>query len=227
MFPFIKTISSFPKAKLLPIVIKTIVITFITIILLSFGVSYCIGLLLNFETQWLTESIKGLSWVATLVISWFILPVFTVLISGFFSEEVIQKVEAVYYPNSKRNGSGKFVADLMHDIKFTLLSLGLNILILPLYFLGGIGFFVSIILNSYLLGREFFEGAAGYHHGKPKAKLIGKEVPVPMYGGGFVITLINLVPIVNLFTPIVAIVWMIHVYHKTKSHNKVVGLVGT
>ena len=121
-------------------------------------------------------------------------------------------MERAFYPDKVRSREPQLWPDVRHDIRFTLWALFLNMLILPFYLLG-IGFVVSIALNSYLLGREFFESAAGYHMGKPEAERLGRENRAAVYGGGLVITLMTLVPVVNLFVPIVAIVWMVHVYH--------------
>ena len=105
-----------------------------------------------------------------------------------------------------------YIRPLFADLKFTLWALFLNLLVLPLY-LFGVGVLVSILLNSYLLGREFFEAVAGYHIGKPQAHKLGQQHRATVYGGGFAITLMTLVPLLNLFVPIIAIVWMVHVYH--------------
>jgi CysZ protein len=91
-------------------------------------------------------------------------------------------------------------------------ALSLNLLVLPLYLLG-IGFFVSIALNTYLLGHEFFESVAGHHYGKPKARRLSKQHPRRVYLGGLVITLVSLTPVLNLFVPVIAVVWMVHVFH--------------
>jgi CysZ protein len=77
----------------------------------------------------------------------------------------------------------------------------------------------SIVLNAYLLGREFFESAAGYHLGKPQAKVLGTQHKWVIYSGGLVICLLALIPIINLFVPIIAVVWMTHVYHSIKKEN--------
>ena len=69
------------------------------------------------------------------------------------------------------------------------------------------------MLNTHLLGREFFESAAGHHHGKPEARQMLKQNRAAVYAGGLVITLLTLTPIVNLFMPLVAVVWMVHLYH--------------
>ncbi|MBU2590962.1 MAG: EI24 domain-containing protein, partial [Nitrospinae bacterium] len=121
------------------------------------------------------------------------------------------RVEDAYYPNSNER-EAKFWPDLFHDIKFTIWGLFLNILVLPLYIFS-IGFIVSIILNSYILGREFFESAAGYHLGKDKAKELLSKNRTPVYIGGFFVTMTSLIPILNLFIPIIAVVWMTHLYH--------------
>ncbi|MDY6863312.1 MAG: hypothetical protein SV062_10040 [Thermodesulfobacteriota bacterium] len=103
------------------------------------------------------------------------LPAIIPLIAGIFQEKAIHKVELVYYPDSTRKKEPKFFPDFKHDITFTIWALFLNILVLPSYFFG-IDFIISILLNTYLLGREFFESAAGYHLGKANAKKLGKKI---------------------------------------------------
>ena len=89
----------------------------------------------------------------------------------------------------------------------------LNILLIPLYFVGGFGILCSIILNSYLLGREFFEASVGYYKGKTAAKAIGKENLKIRNTAGLVATLWALIPLVNLFVPIFMVIWNLHLYH--------------
>lgn len=140
------------------------------------------------------------------------LPALVVLISGAFLEVTIHRVELAEYPDKIRQTEPHFWPDIVHDIHFTLKAIFLNVLVVPFYFIG-IGFFLTVLVNSYLLGREFFESAAGYHLGKAKARELGRRNRKLVYGSGLVITLLSLVPVINLFAPIVAIVWMVHLYH--------------
>jgi CysZ protein len=172
--------------------------------------------LVNLETGWLDSLVNWVVGAITGIAGWFMLPALVVLMAGMFQEKTIDRVERVYYPDRVRSQEPRFWPDLRHDLRFTLLALGLNLLVLPLY-LFGIGFLVSIALNSYLLGREFFESAAGYHLGKPEAKAMGDRNRAAVYGGGLLITLMTLVPLLNLFVPILAIVWMVHVYHSLRN----------
>ena len=146
------------------------------------------------------------------IMGWFMLPVLIVLIAGMFEEQTIHRVETIYYPDRTRDQSPRLWPDLKHDIRFTIFALFLNLMILPFYLLG-IGAVLSLLLNSYLLGREFFESAAGYHTGKTQARILGRKHRAVIYLGGFVITGLTLIPVINLFMPIIAIVWMVHVYH--------------
>ena len=49
--------------------------------------------------------------------------------------------------------------------------------------------------------------------GKQEAKALGEQNRGTVCAGGLVTTLMTLMPVVNLFVPILAIVWMVHVYH--------------
>ena len=212
MFPFAKTFSSLTKAKLSVIIILCALLALTTVTLIVISITALTVHLTNFDAAWLNKVINASAVIISGVGGWFILPAFMVLFAGLFQEKTINHVEKAFYPESVRAASPGFWPDIMHDIRFTAKALGLNILILPLYLIG-IGFLISILLNSYLLGREFFESAAGHHLGKPAARELGNQNKLVVYGGGFVIVLMSLIPFLNIIMPIMATVWMVHVYH--------------
>ncbi len=218
MFPFIKTIISLKRANLISLMFAcaslAVVIMVLLIVFISWGISY----LVEFDIQWQNTIITSLTGVVSSIAGWFMLPALTILIGGMFQETVIHRVEKSYYPNAMRKETPKFWPDFFHDVRFTIKSVLLNILILPTYFFA-IGFILSILLNTYLLSREFFETAAGHHVGKAQANIILKQTKPTVYSSGLVITLMNLIPILNIFIPIIGMVWMVHVYHSIQ--NKV------
>lgn len=216
MFPIVKTLESFSKAKLFSIMFACAGLAIVAVCLLAASTTAVSVYLTTFETEWLNTLIHWGTGILTGIVGWFILPAFMVLFAGIFQEKTIHRVETAFYPDTVRETAPGFWPDVWHDIKFTVKALLLNMLILPLY-LFGIGFFISILLNSYLLGHEFFESAAGYHMGKKAAGTLSKEHKPAVYGGGFAIVLMSLVPVLNFFMPIIAIVWMVHVYHKISS----------
>lgn len=181
--------------------------------------TYIFSSWIEIEKAWIDNLISGSLGLLFITVGYFALPIITVLVSGFFIEKIIYKIEKIYYPEQAKNEAPVFFSDLKHDLKFTVWALFLNIIVLPLYLLG-IGFFVSLLLNSYLLGREFFQNVSGYHTGKEKGKELLYKHKLKVFIGGFIITLLTLIPFINLFMPIVAVVWMVHLYHKITHPNK-------
>lgn len=215
MFPIGKTLASIRKAKLLGLMIGCALIAVVLVTLLVVGVTWTTDHLVNLEKGWLDTLVNWVAGILTGFGGWFMLPALTVIISSLFQETAIVRVEKAHYPDVVRGDNLNFWAELGHDIRFTTWAVFLNIVVLPLYFFG-IGFVVSVLLNTYLLSREFFETAAGYHLGKDRARERIKDNKRAVYGGGFIITLMTLTPVLNLFVPILAVVWMVHVYHGSR-----------
>lgn len=211
MVPVARTMRSIPRARLAGLMLASVAAAVLLVVLSVAGLSALTAALAGTE-GWLGKTLVAVVSVAAGIGGWFLLPVLTILIGGLFQEWVVQRVERAEYAGQGWAGAPGWLHNLPHDLRFTLLALFLNLLILPFYLLG-IGVILSILLNSYLLGREFFENVAGLHVGKPAARQLGKRHRGAVYGGGLVITLATLTPILNLFVPILASVWMVHVFH--------------
>lgn len=217
--PFRLTLQSLFKARLIGLMIVCALLAVVIVVLLVVGITALTGWAVDFETPWVDKLFNWATGLILGVCGWFMLPVLTVLVAGMFQETVIHRVERAFYPQAMRKEAPAFWPDAWHDVKFTLLALVLNLLVLPFYLLG-IGFAMSIALNSYLIGREFFESAAGHHLGKAQARQLGRRHWRNILLGGLILTLLTLVPLVNLFIPIIAVVWMTHVYHHLYAPEK-------
>lgn len=211
----IKSFNSIGKAGLGRYVVGSVLFGITIIALMVVGISYWADQWIEMEQTWLDKLVNIAIGAATGVAGWFMLPAFSALFVGLFVENIIHRVELTYYPEEMREKAPGFWPDFWHDIRFTIKALLLNILVLPLYAFG-IGFVVSIGLNSYLIGREFFEAAAGYHLGKDRARDLIGSYSIEVYGGGFVLTLLTLIPLVNFFVPLLSVVYMVHTYHRLK-----------
>lgn len=209
---FSKTLHSVTRVRLLALMFLCAVLALLVVVSLAIGVTWLTANLVSFEQGWLDTLLSWLAGVVSGIGGWFMLPALVVLLSGAFQEITIYRVELAEYPDKVRQDEPHFWPDIVHDIHFTLKAILLNILVVPFYFIG-IGFFLTVLVNSYLLGREFFETAAGYHLGKANARELGRRHRKLVYGSGLIITLFSLVPVLNLFAPIIAIVWMVHLYH--------------
>lgn len=214
-----KTLHSITRARLLVLMLLCAGLALVLVVVTVIGFTWLAAHVITLEQGWLDTLINWMVGVVLGAGGWFMLPVLVILIAGAFQDVTIHRVESVEYPDKVRQDEPRFWPDVVHDIRFTLKALALNISILPFYFIG-IGFVLTILLNSYLLGREFFESAAGYHLGKADARQLGRRNRKMVYGSGLLITLVSLVPVLNLFAPIIAIVWMVHLYHNLPERPK-------
>lgn len=213
MLPIFKTLQSLKKARLFSVLLSCALLALLTIFALITLVSWSAAYLSTFEQAWINNIITIAAGLLTGIAGWFILPSLIVLIGSIYQDSIIKKVEHVYYPQTRIPQATSFWPDLIHDIKFTVKAVFFNLCILPLYLLG-IGFLGSVILNSYLLGREFFETAAGHYLGKEKAYRLIEKNRLLIYGNGLVITLFSLLPIINIFMPVLGLIYMVHIFHK-------------
>ncbi len=215
MFPILKTIESIFSAKLIRFFISSIFISLGIFLLFGIFVFWIAGFLLEVEMPYLKGTIQSFIFLGIGIVGWFMLPSLIPIIASFFQEKVVDRVDRVFYPDQVLKKQPQWFPNLKHDLTFLFWALLLNILILPFY-LWGVGIVLSVILNTYLLGREFFEMASGYYLGRQKAKELRQQHRLIIYAGGFVITCMTFVPLFNLLVPILAIVWMVHLYHRIR-----------
>ena len=100
-------------------------------------------------------------------------------------------------------------------LQFALLVLVVNLLALPLVFTG-FGAIVLVIINAYLLSREYFEMAAMRFMAAEDAKDLRKDNAVTVFTAGFIPALLVLVPIANLIVPIFATSYFVHLFKQVQ-----------
>jgi CysZ protein len=159
-----------------------------------------------------------LSWggvVVSFVATCFVFPTMFVLVQSFFQEAVADCVEAKYYPDLPPADGVPLWTGIWRALKFFLVMLSLNLGAAPIYlgmmFFMGSGAAVYAVLNGFLAGREYFEVVA-------LRRLPGTEVDAArnarwgsVFWTGLAITLLGVVPVVNLFMPILGAAAMVHI----------------
>jgi CysZ protein len=92
-------------------------------------------------------------------------------------------------------------------LKFGIYSLFLNIIFLPFYFIPMIGFIIYFALNSYLLGREYYDISAISFIKKDNFKQHKKKISGKLNLMGLVISIGFITPLLNLIMPILAVIF--------------------
>jgi CysZ protein len=173
--------------------------------------------------NWLEWSIDLLSGAAVLFLVWLTFPGTVGIVTSFLLERVAARVEARHYPGllaSREQGIGEAVR---LAVNFALISLGLNLLALPIYFfLPIINLLVFYALNGYLLGREYFELVALRRLDESSTRALRKAYQGSIFLSGVMIAVLTSVPLVNLAAPVIATAFMVHLF---ESLRRRVGMV--
>lgn len=168
-----------------------------------------------FPWPWL-ETLAAIGASLGLIAAFFFLMVpVTALFAGLYLDEVAAKVEARHYAADPLGKPQPTLKSVWLALQFSLLVLAVNLLALPLVFTG-FGAIVLVVINAYLLSREYFEMAAMRFMTPEAAKDLRQENAVQIFVAGFLPALLAIIPIVNLTVPVFATSYFVHVFKQVK-----------
>lgn len=162
--------------------------------------------------------IASIAFAAAILIATFLLfPAVVTIIVGLFLDRVADAVEARHYPDLGEARHQSLLEILASTVRFAVVVVALNILILPLYlvliFVPGANLVLYYLLNGYLVGREFFELAAFRRLSPDEAVRLRRAFRSRVLLAGVVLTFLMTVPVVNLLAPVLGAAFMVHVAH--------------
>lgn len=135
-------------------------------VVLAIAVQYGIGHLTVGWSGWVQTLLDVLGGFATLVLVWILFPAVATFFAGAMVDSLIDAVEARHYP-AARVRDQSMASALWHSARFALFAVALNVLLLPLYvallFVPPLAPVVFVLVNGYLVGREYFDMIAARH----------------------------------------------------------------
>lgn len=144
----------------------------------------------------------------------YLLPAISAIVAGYFVDDAAAIVETSDFPSDPGGQAAPFGRSLLYGLRFAGLSLLINLVALALFFLPVINLFVFFVANAYLLGREYFELAAGRFLSPREAASMRTENRLTVFIAGMMLTLVMLIPILNLLTPLFGIALMVHLHKR-------------
>jgi CysZ protein len=144
----------------------------------------------------------------------YLLPAISAIVAGYFLDDVAEVVERQDYPADPPGRALPFGKAILYGLRFAGLSLLVNLVALLLLFVPGINIGVFFVANAYLLGREYFELAAGRFRSPEDVARLRREHRGTVMAAGAVLAGLVLVPVVNLVTPIFGAAMMVHLHKK-------------
>ncbi len=180
---------------------------------------------------WLLPETVTLPWIGTVgfvdnLVSWAAVGVMLALsvvlmvpvaagVVGFFLDEVAAAVEARHYPNLPplfALGLSQQVAD---SLRFMALVIAVNIGALLVYVIAPpLAPVVFVLVNGFLLGREYFQLVAMRRLGPEGARALARRHFWRLWLGGTLMAAPLTVPLLNLVIPILGVAVFTHQYHR-------------
>ena len=108
---------------------------------------------------------------------------------------------------------GVLLGKAIFALKFSMLSLAVNLLALVLLFVPGLNLIAFFGANAFLLGRGFFELAALRYCSIAETKVLLRRHAARILLAGCFCAALAAIPIVNLLTPLFATALLVRVAH--------------
>ncbi len=158
-------------------------------------------------------------WSVSMIGSYLLFPALVTMVMGLFVDKIADAVEEEYYPHRRATRDVSIGDTLWGATRLMLAMILLNFLAafpyLLLFFttaaLGTIALF--LLINGYLLGREYFEMVAVRHLPLKNATKMRRLYRGKVFTAGAMIAGLFMVPFLNILAPIIGAALMTHVFH--------------
>jgi CysZ protein len=198
------------------VMVKVIVLTIVTLIVSGIGLWFALQALFGWLSLNDTGFWSGLLSTAILGLSGILLfRAVAVAITWVFADDIIDAVEDRFYPRHAAFGKRPSLGAGVHmAVKSIARVVGYNLLALPVYILllfTGVGTAIAFLLiNALLLGRDMEDMLIARHGAKGAMNKLSR-VMLGLFG-----TAGMMVPLVNLFVPVLATAMAVHLVHSEK-----------
>lgn len=166
------------------------------------------------------------SFLGAPILTWLLFPAVVTAIGSLMLDKVVDAVERRHYPHLNIAAGQSFAEGIGPALRFLATTVGLNLLILPLFVVPPLWPFIPFIylaLNGYLLSREYFELVALRRLSTPDAQAMRLRWRVPLFMAGVGFAFMLTVPILNLIAPVIAAAATVHLFEAWRTKDK--GLV--
>ena len=160
---------------------------------------------------WAAAALSFLSGLGLFIGLAFLVTPVCFIVAGYFFDEIALLAERELAPEATPGRTLALSQSLWLSIKFSAVSLGVNLAALFLLLVPGINAVAFFAANAYLSGRGYFELAAARHLPFREVRRLRKLNNLRLFGAGLFMSALLAVPIANLLTPLFGTVFMVRI----------------
>lgn len=170
----------------------------------TFGIQHWLD---GLEPRWVANAIQAILHLILFVPMVFIT---ALLITAFFAmPALIGLVADRNFPHLQRENGGSFAGNLLNAVLAISIFIAIWVLTLPLWFIG-VGVVMPFIAATYLNQRMFRYDALAEHASSAEMKAMFSRYQSSWWGLGLLTGLLQFVPLLNLFAPVLTALAYIH-----------------
>ncbi len=221
---FLLSLGQLGDRKIVAVFLKSFALTVLLIALFGAGLWYAAQRGVE-ALGWSTDLGVLAGTVALLIafgLGWLLFRAVAVAVMGVFADEVVIAVERQHYPAALARARDVSIA---RGISLGLRSAGrailINLALAPFYIMllvTGVGTaLLFFLVNGWLLGNDFGQMVAARHMDESTMRDWRKTGAVDRFALGVAGTALFMVPILNLFAPIIGAAMATHLFHKGRT----------
>ncbi len=166
------------------------------------------------STGWLKALIEITAGFGLFIGLFFLIAPVSMLVAGFFLDELAGHVEADIYPAGPRGSPAPLVDSLWLAIKFSAVALVVNFCAFCVWLLPGVNALVFVLANAYLFSREYFELAASRYRPLAEVRALRRRHRLTLFLAGLIIAFFVATPLLNLLTPLFGVALMARLHKR-------------
>lgn len=199
------------------ILLKSLAFTLAVLMVIWIALQAVIAAYVDLPYPWLETVLSVLTGIGAIFILGFLVAPVTALFAGLFQDDVADIVERSDYGRDAPGRAMPLAVSLLATAKFTGVVILGNLFALVLLLVPGVNLVAFLVVNAYLLGREFFEFVATRFMDPAEARALRKAHSGTVFMGGLLIAGLLAVPVANLVTPVFATIFMVHLFKRIQA----------
>ena len=197
------------------VLLKSLALTLLLFAGLFFAAQYGLSHLPQFHWHWINTAADLIASLLAIVALFFLGAPVAALFASLFLDEIAEAVEKDYYPADPPSPGVPFWRGLFAGLRLAFWVIAFTLVLLPFnIWLPGIATALTVAVNGWFLGREFFELAALRHMSPSAARTLRRRHLFGVWSAGLVLAVFAIVPIVNFFAPLFGAAFMVHLYKR-------------
>jgi CysZ protein len=149
-------------------------------------------------------------------------PAISTTVMSVWLDDVAMAVEATHYPNLPAPRQQAMTGQVAAGARFAFVTIGLNLMVLPLYLIPGLNLIIYYLLNGYLFGREYAELVLLRRLNDQETKDMRRANRWAFFTAGALIAFLFSIPLLNLAAPVLGAAIMTHVAESLRRRRQAV-----